>query len=516
MKKIVIVGGGIAGLSAGIYACKAGFETEIYEKNLVAGGNCSGWRRGDYYIDNCLHWMTGTKPDTPQYQVWRELGALSDEIKIIERESFYVSEYEGQRLTLWRDIDRTEKEMLELSPEDEKEITRFIRYVKFGQTLQNPSKEDETFKDKMTEIGQTISPVEIIQGMMEYGSLSLRTLADKFQHPLIKRMFLDFMANEYESYWLMMAYSFFIAGNGDLPEGGSTGLVDNLVNKFKELGGVLHLGSEVDYIVVNKKRFKFDTTVFNPKDMNYSKIKSIMSRKADGIMLADGTNVGADYVVCAGGIHYTFNHLLSHKYMPKRIKKLFKDKKEHHIYSSYQVAFAVDGEMPEVNDTLSFDCEPLDVGRRIVDRICVKNYRIYGDYIAPKGKTVIQVSIVQYKEDFKYWEKLNSDRKRYYQAKINVAKAVQKRIEDHFPQYIDRIRIIDAWTPMTYYSRNYCEYGAYMRYITTVASTKAFLPCTIKGLSNVFLASHSLKYPGGIPTAAMTGKKAIEKIQETV
>ena len=33
LEKILIIGGGIAGISAGIYALRAGFEVEIYEKN---------------------------------------------------------------------------------------------------------------------------------------------------------------------------------------------------------------------------------------------------------------------------------------------------------------------------------------------------------------------------------------------------------------------------------------------------------------------------------------------------
>lgn len=32
-KKIVIVGGAISGLTAGVYALKSGFDAEIYEKN---------------------------------------------------------------------------------------------------------------------------------------------------------------------------------------------------------------------------------------------------------------------------------------------------------------------------------------------------------------------------------------------------------------------------------------------------------------------------------------------------
>ena len=134
--KIVIVGAGVSGLSAGIFALKAGYEVEIYEKNNVAGGCCSSWKRGDFTIDNCIHWLTGTKKGTPQYNVWKELGVIKDDEAFIQRESFYTSEYMGQKITLWRDLERTRKELLELSPEDEKEITRFIECVKLGEGLQ--------------------------------------------------------------------------------------------------------------------------------------------------------------------------------------------------------------------------------------------------------------------------------------------------------------------------------------------------------------------------------------------
>lgn len=517
-KKVIIVGGGIAGLAAGIYACQEGFEAHVFEKNPVPGGNCSGWRRGDYYIDNCLHWLTGTIPDSFQFKIWKELGVMDENTSFISRESFYSSEYEGQKLTLWRDVDKTEAEMLSLSPEDEIEIKKFIKYVKFAESLQKPrEKEGEISESRqlISDITSNITPIELLQGMIEYIGLSLETLADKFTHPLIKRLITDFMAKEYEAYWLVMAYSFFASGNGDLPHGGSMSVVQSMVDKFNSLGGCLHLDSEVEKLVIDAKRFKQLDTVFNKNDMKMTSLKEIVTRQATAILLNDGTLVTGDYFISAAGIDFTFNHLLgSRKYMPRRIKSLLKHKKEHHIYSSYQVAFAVDGLMNEVDDTLSFDCTPIDVGRRAVDRITVKNYRIYGDFIAPKDKTVIQVSIVQYKEDFSYWKKLYANREHYYLAKKNVALAVMDRILKRFPDYENKLTILDTWTPMTYYTRNHCEYGAYMRYITTVASTTAFLPTKVQGLSNVFLAGHSLMYPGGTPFAALSGKNAVEKIKK--
>lgn len=36
--KVVIIGGGIAGLCAGVYLRRCGFETEILEMHSIAGG----------------------------------------------------------------------------------------------------------------------------------------------------------------------------------------------------------------------------------------------------------------------------------------------------------------------------------------------------------------------------------------------------------------------------------------------------------------------------------------------
>ena len=83
MKKVIIIGGGIAGLSAGIYAQQNGFDTEIYEKNPMVGGECTGWDRQGYHIDNCIHWVTGCRPEDEINEVWRNVGAIDDTTVLI-------------------------------------------------------------------------------------------------------------------------------------------------------------------------------------------------------------------------------------------------------------------------------------------------------------------------------------------------------------------------------------------------------------------------------------------------
>ena len=111
-EKVIVIGAGIAGLTAGIYALKAGFDAEIYEKNAIPGGECIGWNRKGYHIDNCIHWLTGTKKGTQMYDLWKEVGALSDDTEYAKLNAFYTSTFEGKSVTLYNDLEKTKKSFL--------------------------------------------------------------------------------------------------------------------------------------------------------------------------------------------------------------------------------------------------------------------------------------------------------------------------------------------------------------------------------------------------------------------
>ena len=84
-KKIVIIGGGVAGLSAGIYSQQNGFDTEIIEMNNQLGGQCTAWDRKGYRFDYCLHWLVGTTKG-PFHEIWKNTNVITDGVKIINHE----------------------------------------------------------------------------------------------------------------------------------------------------------------------------------------------------------------------------------------------------------------------------------------------------------------------------------------------------------------------------------------------------------------------------------------------
>ena len=107
-EKVIVIGGGIAGLTAGIYALKAGYEAEIFEKNPVVGGECMGWSRKGYHIDNSIHWLTGTDPKTGLWETWKTVGAIDENTEYADTSKFYSSRTGGREVTLWNDLDKTE------------------------------------------------------------------------------------------------------------------------------------------------------------------------------------------------------------------------------------------------------------------------------------------------------------------------------------------------------------------------------------------------------------------------
>ncbi|MFN2312167.1 MAG: FAD-dependent oxidoreductase, partial [Spirochaetia bacterium] len=137
IKKVVIIGGGIGGLSAGIYAQRNGFESNILEKHHTPGGQCTGWDRAGYHIDGCIHWLSGTKEGSELRALWDEVGAL-DGVEIVHPENFLCFEHNGERAFIYRDLDKLQASWTELSPQDAESIREFCDDVRLLQSFSFP------------------------------------------------------------------------------------------------------------------------------------------------------------------------------------------------------------------------------------------------------------------------------------------------------------------------------------------------------------------------------------------
>ena len=483
-KKIIIIGGGIAGVSAGVYACLSGYEVDIYEKNSIIGGECTGWNRKGLHIDNCIHWLTGTRKDTELYEVWCKVGALSEDTEYVNGDAFYSSVSNGVKVTLWSDLERTKTELLTISPEDRDEIEKFIRYVEYSKQCLFPANKPMdlwTIKDYI-KIGMAMKDFGPIS--KEFRKVSLEEYAGRFKHPAIQKLMCDYLPNEYCAYSFFVSYATGVDGNGNIPMGASLQMSLRMANRCKELGGNIH----VDQIV---------------KSINVEKGKVV------GITLGDNTRVKADYVISAVDTHTLFNKLIDNRYLPKSLKRAYESPEKYPTISGFQVAFGIPFDGRKQDETVFIDIEPLKAGNTFIDRMYVKIYG-YDEIYIKDGKCVMQTCLTQSDADYEYWKSL--PKRDYEENKKNLVAEIMKRICNQFPAYEDNIEYLDAWTPLTY--ERYCNayHGSYMSFITTPQGKQIQLNGRIKGIKNLYLAGQWVNSPGGLPVAVSSGKFAVQRI----
>lgn len=118
---VIIIGGGLAGMSAGCYALRSGYRTTIVEHNLALGGVCTAWQRGPYTVDGCIHWLTGG----PFERLYRELAIVPKvALRTLDTWVTYRDARDGFELPFTRDLKLFEARLRELAPEDGDEIGR--------------------------------------------------------------------------------------------------------------------------------------------------------------------------------------------------------------------------------------------------------------------------------------------------------------------------------------------------------------------------------------------------------
>ncbi|NLM00019.1 MAG: NAD(P)/FAD-dependent oxidoreductase [Treponema sp.] len=488
-KKIIIVGAGVAGLTAGIYAMQQGFETVIYEKHTQTGGLCTGWDRQGYHIDGCIHWVTGTKKGSALREIWDNVDALKD-VEIIQQDYFDVYECCGEKIYIWRDIEKLKNEFITLAPADKKEIKRFIKDVKAVQKMIVPAESPVNLMTLPQLCKQLWSMRGTFSVLLRYKSMSVQKYSKRFSHPALRRVFEICMPYNYSAAVFIFMVATFTLGNGDIPAGGSLQMANRMTKKFLSLGGIVKTGMLVTQINITK-----------------NKATGIEYITQAGEKCVDNAN----YIISACDVHTTFNVLLKNSYHDSAFVKRFHQPKIYETQSCVLLTFAVEADLTNYPYSLVLECEKYRVGVTDYEKITVRNY-VYEPSFAPQGHTVINVLISQGDNDYLFWKSLYFNKAIYKAEKQRLADVIKKRIEERFPELVGKIKLLDALSPMTF--QRYCSSynGAWMAFRIGKGTRNLMHTGKIKGLSNCYLTGQWLQPPGGLPVALTMGKFTIQRI----
>ena len=486
-KTIIIIGAGVAGLSAGIYAEQNGFNAVILEKNPNVGGLCTGWMRKGFEIDGCIHWLTGTNPNNCLYETWRNVGAFKDQNDIHTPESWGSFEYDGKKVVLWADTERAEKEWVEIAPEDIKQIKKFFKLVRDIASVQLPLQAPTSMLPAKEIFKLVFSAVKVLPNYVGSMTISCEKYAKRFKNPAIKYAITHAQPGPGNLYSMVYSYATIVNKDGGVPFGGAKYMTLNMADKFTSLGGVLKTTCPVSHIITK-------------------------NNTAIGVKLENGLKIYGDYVISAVDAGFTLNRLLLGQYNDNSFNKRFNDFHKYSCPTCCYISLAIE-DLPEFVSPLNFALdEPIMVGTREIDTINMRGYT-FDKTFSRGNKEVVTVLIDQYGDDYDFWNHLYSQGKDVYnKAKRNIAELVVSKILAKFPSLVGKIDILDVVTPRTY--KNYCNStkGAYMSFLFNEKTGLFNHNGKIRGLKNFYLGSQWVQGPGGLPLALAGGKFAIQRI----
>ena len=481
-KKIVIIGGGIAGLSAGIYGKLNGFDTEIIEMHSVTGGQCTAWDRKGYRFDYCLHWLVGTRKG-PFNDLWRETNVLNDNVKIIDHEvQTKVFTENGREFILYADLDKWEQYLYKLAPEDTKRIKKMCTDMKKSAFLQ-------PFSDPpgLRKFGQTIAsmfsmmPVMIL--FLKYGRKSCDEYFRKlgFTNKFLRDTFNSiYGSRDFSALGFIMMFAWFNQKNAGYLVGGSLPLAMRMTNRYQDFGGKLRTKSMVTKIVVENNITK-------------------------GVILSDGTEIKADYVISAADGHSTIYNMLEGKYLNKKISNAYENWELFTpiVQVSFGINKTIDSEVP---------AEMWIIKDQIIGKTKTRNgYSImnysFDPTMAPEGKSVI---VMRFDSPWELWKDI--DTVDYKKEKEKIEEDAKAILENRYPGISANIEVCDVATPVTDVKYTGVWKGSYEGFMPSSKNLLDNLSPVIPGLKKFYMAGQWLFPGGGLPPAGQSGKWAIQYI----
>lgn len=483
-KSIIIIGAGLAGLSAGCYAQMNGYRSRIFEHHTVPGGVAATWKRGGYTIDGGIHFIMGHKPGSALYEVYRQLGAAPGRFVDMTGYGRFTDEANGWSAEVTGDLGRLACDLKALSPADANAIDDLIAGANAMRGL-------DLSELGMSKPPELMGPLDGLKELWQMRRLfryftgryagSVEDYAHGFQDPGLQECIRHLFAPDVPVWFIFMILGMLADGQLGFLTAGALDFALSIDRRYRELGGEVAYRATVEEILVEGDR-------------------------AVGVRLADGSEHRADAVVSAADGYSTIFEMLDGRYVDRKIRSRYSEWGlcRPLLMISYGAAREFPGELPFgtilLEDPLTIDDKPV---RGLLVRILN-----YSPRFAPPGKTVVQVEI---ETEWDYWSGLRArDRDAYDAQKERVATEALMRLETYYPGISSQVEVADVATPFTTWRYTLNHRGAWGGWLLTPELANVRVERTLPGLRNFYMAGQWVMPGGGVGPSLYSGRHAVQ------
>ena len=333
MKKIIIIGAGLGGLSAAIRLAKSGFDVAVLEKNETVGGKVNYVEANGYKFDTGASLLTMRHVFEDLFNFCGRL--MEDYLTIVRLEP--ICRYfwsDGSRFDASGDLQKTESEIAKLEPRD---VANFRKYL--ADSRRKYEIAEKTFlAHSLNDLPKLLRP-KYLRDLLAISSLKTLDAHNRafFQSPKLQQIF-----NRFATY------------NGSSPY--QTPATFALV-PFVEFGlGAWYARGGIYQIPRALEKLARETGVKIETDCAVEKIV-IENKKAVGVQLKNGEILKSDYVVANSDAVETYRNLIDVKFFSEQldrrepscsgfvlllgVKKKFENLAHHNVFFSddYQAEF---------------------------------------------------------------------------------------------------------------------------------------------------------------------------------
>ena len=482
-KSVIIIGAGLAGLSAGCYGQINGYKTKIFEMGSKAGGVCVSWKRNGYSFDYAAHNIFGisVRPTGTLYnRLWQELGALKETGTYAFSEFVQVEDSNGKVLTVYSDIDKLEKHMKEHSPGDKELIEEFTHVIR-------KLSGRDVFGAMFGGISEKLRILPLMNTLMKYGKINLKDYGQKFSDTFLKKAIptIQYDIAEVPVLVPMVFLSMLNAGDAGWPIGGSATLSRNIENHYLEQGGQIQYRSKVKKVIVEN-----DVAI--------------------GVQLEDESKHFADLVISAADGYSTVYGMLDGMYSNELIQSYYESYPNTQPFG-LEIWYGVNRRFSgEPHALVLFLDQPISVEGKERDRLDIEIFN-FDSSLAPTGKTVIKVN---FDSEYDYWKELSGNKENYLAQKKRITDNVAEKLEKRFPGFTEHIEATDVVTPISveHWTGGYRGFAQPWPPPKELAEeiNKKGLSKTLPGLHNFYMVGQWAGGTFGITTVCLMGRNLVQ------